>query len=465
MDYKIVLFLFTILFYFLLMLRSMKLALLAYLFLCPFNIFLPLGAKNINSTEAVAMMFIVVWLAGLLRKEKLLIPNTVFTIPLFVYFATSFILIVNTGLTVDVVTDIIRHFQFFAVFIIFVSYFKEKKDIYAISNILIASLAVLCLVAIVEIVFVYGVSGVAWQRSILWKKGLIDIGLYPATELSLNRLASWSARAGLVAIFPIQHAFGVYLSSLIYLLVWRIFIHRELNMKKIGMFVLFIISFFILIFTKSRTAIFAFLLSIPILVIFLGNWRLRLKIISLIGLLLIAIMVFMPNVIIEQSTDWIETLHKSGFAGLGKGDIARIDYFLGSVNAFLKNPFVGTGYDISIIGVEPHGAITQALVFKGLLGGITLIWILFRMFKASYKYLRKIKQIRAEPAHFLSAEWLLSLTIYLCVASLGVGIFGYVLPSIPAISAMSMFVITRKSFAIEKGSEPLESFKDRQNRR
>ena len=59
MDHKIILFIFIILFYFLLMMRSMKLALLAYLFLCPFNIFLPIGAKNINSTEAVAMMFFV----------------------------------------------------------------------------------------------------------------------------------------------------------------------------------------------------------------------------------------------------------------------------------------------------------------------------------------------------------------------------------------------------------------------
>jgi hypothetical protein len=456
MDHKTILFLFVILFYLILMLRSMKLALLVYLFLCPFNIFIPIGAKNINSTEAVALMFIVVWLSNLLRNERLSVPATVFTAPLFFYFLASFILIVNTGLTGDVIIDIIRHFQFFAVFIIFVSYFKGKKDIYAISNTLIASLTVLCFVAILELIFVYGINGVAWQRSILWKKGLIDIGFYPATWLSLKRLAGWSAKAGLAATFPIHHAFGIYLGSLIYLLVWRIFIHRELNMKKIGMLLLLVISFFILIFTKARTPIFAFLLSIPVLLIFLGNWRLRFKIIALIGFLLIAIMIFIPNIIIEQSTDWIEALHKSGFTGLGKGDIGRINYFLGSVNVFFEKPLTGAGYHI-LKDLNPHAAFMQELVLKGILGGITLIWILYRMFRVSYGDLKKLKHRKSEPAHFLSAAWLLSLTIYLCIASIGVGLFGYVLPSIPAISAMSMFVITRRSFAIEKGSEPLES--------
>jgi len=449
MDHKIILFTVIILFYFVLMLRSIKLALLVYLFLCPFNIFLPIGAKNINSTEAVAMMFIVVWLFGLLRKKRPWIPDTVFTIPLFFYFLVSLILIINTGLTGAVIIRIIRHFQFFGVFMIFATYFKEKKDIKAISNILIASLAVLCLIAIVEFVFVYGGFGVAWQRSLLWKKGLIDIGLYPGTALSLSRLASWSSKAGLVAIFPIHHAFGLYLSSLIYLLAWRIYLFQKLNMKKIGMMLLLVISLSILILTKSRTAIFAFLLSIPILVIFLRNWRLRFKIILVVAVSLMLIFVFIPDIIIEPSVEWVEILYTSGLAGLKEGDLHRINYFLGSVKAFLNYPLVGVGYNVSSLGVEPHTAIMQALVLKGVLGGITLLWVLFRMFKVSYGHLRKIRHEKTERAYMLSALWLLSLAIFSCVVSLGVGIFGYVLPSIPAISAMSMFVITRRSFDIE----------------
>lgn len=463
MDYKIVLFLFTILFFFLLMLRSMKLALLIYIILSPFNIFLPIGAKNINSTEAVAMMFIVVWLASLLRKERLPVPDTVFTLPLFVYFLSSLILIINTGLTGDVILDVIRHFQFLGVFLIFVTYFKDRKDIYAISNAFIASLVMLCVVAIVELIFVYGVHGVAWQRSVLWKEGLIDIGFYPATELSLRRLADWSAKAGVVATFPIHHAFGVYLSLLIYLLVWRIYLYQKLNMKKIGMLILFVISLTILIFTKSRTAIFAFLISIPVLVMFLRNWRLRLKIILLIGSFIITILAFIPNLIYEQSIGWIEVLYKSGLTGLGGGVSDRLDYFLGSLNAFLKYPLTGVGYKISAFGVEPHAAIMQALVFKGLFGGIALLWVLYRMVRVSYIYLRKIREKKVDRVHFLSAAWLLSLTIYLCAAGLGVGLFGYILPSIEAISAMSMFVITRRSFAVERSGESLEGFNNKQD--
>ena len=433
----------------------MKLALLAYIFLCPFNIFIPIGAKNINSTEAVAMMFIVVWIAGLLRKERLPVPDTVFTIPLFVYFLSSLILIINSGLTNYVILDVVRHFQFFGVFLIFVTYFKDRKDIYTISNVLIASLAVLCLVAIIEFIFVYGVSGVAWQRSMLWKKGLMEIGFYPGTELSLKRLVDWSAKAGLVATFPIHHAFGIYLSSLIYLLFWRIHLYKKLDMKKIGMLLLFVISLSILIFTKSRTAIFALLLSIPVLVIFLRNWRLRFKIILLIGFFIITILVFIPDLVFEQSTEWIEALYKSGFTGLGEADIVRINYFLGSVNAFLEHPLTGVGYKISSLGVEPHTTIMHALVFKGVLGGIALLWVLYRMFRVSYRYLRKIRYKKAERAHFLTAAWLLSLTIYLSAVSLGAaGLFSYALSSIPAISAMSMLVITRRSLA-EKKKLPL----------
>lgn len=432
------------------MMRSMKLALLVYLFLCPFNIFIPVGGRNINSTEAVAMMFIVVWLSGLLRNERPWLPDTVFTIPLFFYFLASLTMIINTGLTGNVILSIIRHFQFFAVFMIFVTYFKDKKDIYAISNMLIASLAVLCLVAIIEFVFVYGGYGIPWQRSILWKKGLIDIGFYPGTALALKRLISVSAKAGLGATFPIHHAFGIYLGSLIYLLVWRIYLCQKLNRKKIGMLLLLIISLAILIFTESRTAIFSFLLSIPLMVILLRNWRLRFKIILVVAVSLILILAFIPDIIIEPSIEWIEILYTSGLAGLNVGDLHRIDYFLGSMNAFLKHPLIGVGYRIFSMDFNPHTAITQALVLKGILGGITLLWVLLRMFRVSYRHLIKIRHEKADREHFLSVGWLLSITIYLGVQSIGVGLFGYVLTCIPAISAMSMFVISRKSFAVEK---------------
>lgn len=465
MDHKIIIFLFIILFYFLLMLRSMRLALLVYILLCPFNVFIPIGARNINSTEVVAMMFIIVWLSELLRKEKLTVPDTIFTIPLFVYFLASLILIINNGLTGDVIIHVMRHFQFFGVFMIFATYFKDRKDIYAISNTLIASLAILCLIAIFEFTFVYGVPGVDWQRSILWKKGLMDIGFYPATWLSLKRLEGWSARAGLLAVFPVSSAFGIYLSSLIYLLIWRFYLYRKRNMKKIGMLLLLLISFSILIFTKSRTAIFAFLLSIPVLVVFLRNWRLRFKIILLIILFTITALFFIPDVITEKSIGWIDVLFESGYKGLGQGDIGRIDYFFSSLKAFLEKPLTGVKFRIFRLDVNPHTAIMQALVFQGVFGGIALLWVLFRMFRVSYGFQRKTRYKKADRAHFLSAAWLLSLTIYLGVQSMGAGLFGYVLPSIPAISAMSMLVITRRSSAVEMGSESLEGLSNSQDQR
>ncbi len=433
----------------------MKLALLVYLFLCPFNIFIPVGFKNINSTETVALMFIVVWLSGLLRKERPWIPDTVFTIPLFFYFLASLILIVNTGFTIDVIISLIRHFQFFGVFMIFVTYFKDRKDIYAISNILIASLAALCLIAIIEFVFVYGGYGIPWQRSILWKKGLMDIGFYPGTDKALERVSSWSAKAGLGATFSIHHAFGLYLGSLMFLLVWRIYLYQKLNRKKIGMLLLFIISLAILIFTKSRTAIFSFLLSIPLLVILLRNWRLRFKIIFVVAISLILIFAFIPDIIIKPSVEWIENLYTSGLSDLKKTDLNRIDYFLGSINVFLKHPLIGVGSHILSMDINPHSAITQVLVFKGILGGITLLWVLLRMFRVSYSHLRKIKHQKTYREHVLSLGWLLSIAIYLSVQSMGVGLFGYVLTCIPAISAMSMFVISRKPDAVEKSQNLL----------
>jgi len=441
----------------------MKLALLVYIVLCPLNIFLPIGAKNINSTEAVAMMFIVVWLAGLLRKDRLPVPDTVFTVPLFVYFLSSLVLFINTGLGSDVILTVIRHFQFFGVFLIFVTYFKDRKDIYAISNALIASLAILCLIAVIEFVFVYGVSGVDWQRSVLWKKGLIDAGFYPGTEIALERLVSWSAKAGLIATFPIHHAFAVYLCPLIFLLVWRIFLYQKQNMKMIGMLSLLVISLAILFFTNSRTAIGAFLVSIPVLLMFLRSWRLRMKITVLIALLVVIILVVVPDIIVEQSIGWVEILYKSGLSGLGGGVSDRLEYFLGSIDAFLRSPLIGVGYKISIFGIEPHAAIMQALVLKGILGGLALLWILYRMIRVSQRHLRKLKHRKADPIHFLSAAWLFSLTIFMCIVSLGVGLFGYVLPAIPAIAAMSMIVITRRLFAVEKSRKSLESFDNKQN--
>lgn len=428
----------------------MKLALLVYLFLCPFNIFIPVGSKNINSTEAVAMMFIVVWLSGLLRKERPWVPDTVFTVPLFFYFLVSLILIINTGLTGTVIIKVIRHFQFFGIFMIFVTYFKDRKDIYAISNTLIASLAVLCLIAIIEFVFVYGGYGIPWQRSLLWKKGLIDIGFYPGTALAIKRLISASGRAGIAAVFPFSNSFGIYLGSLIYLLVWRIYLYKELHMKKIGMMLLLVVSFSILILTKGRTAIFSFLLSIPLMVILLRNWRLRFKIILAVAVSLILIFAFIPDIIIKSSVEWIEILSTRGLAGLNEGDFHRIVYFFGSLNEFLKHPLIGVGYRIFSMDLNPHMAITQALVLKGILGGIALLWVLLRMFRVSYRHLRKIWHEKADREYFLSLGWLLSITIHLIVQSIGVGLFGYVLTCIPAISAMSMFVISRKSFAVEK---------------
>ena len=432
------------------MLRSIKLALLVYLFLCPFNIFIPVGSINFNSTEAVAMMFIVVWLFGLLEKERPWIPDTVFTVPLFFYFLASLILIINTGLTGEVILTIIRHFQFFGVFMIFVTYFKDRKDIYAITNALIASLAVLCIVAIIELVFVYGVSGIPWQRSILWKKGLMNIGFYPGTDQAIKGLTSASGRAGIAAVFPVSSSFGIYLGFLMYLLVWRIYLYKKLNMKKIGMMLLLVVSFTILILTKGRTAIFSFLLSIPLIVILLRNWSLRFKIILVVAVSLILIFAFIPDTIIKSSVEWIENLNTRGLAGLNEGDSRRIYYFIGSLKTFLKHPFIGVGYRIYDMELNPHMAITQALVLKGIFGGITLLWVLLRMFRVSNRHLGKIWHKKVDREYFLSLGWLLSISIYLSVQSLGVGLFGYVLACIPTISAMSIFVISRKSFAVEK---------------
>ncbi len=450
MDHKIILFVVIILFYFVLMLRSIKLALLVYLFLCPFNIFIPIGFKNINSTEAVAMMFIVVWLSDLLRKERPWIPDTVFTKPLFFYFLVSLILIINTGLTGVVIINVIRHFQFFCVFMIFVTYFKDKKDIYAISNMLIASLAVLCFIAIIEFVFVYGGNGPPWWRSMLWKKGLMDIGFYPGTALALRRLTSAAGKAGIATVFPFATAFGIYLGSLIYLLVWRIYLYKKLNMKKIGMMLLLLISFSILILTKGRTPIFSFLLSIPLIVILIRNWRLRFKIILVVAVSLILIFAFIPDRFIESSVEWIELLNAKGLAGLKPGDFNRIIYFLSSMKTFLKHPLIGVGYNYAREDFSPHTAISQVLVLMGILGGIALFWILLRMFRVSNRHLRKIWHVKVDKEYFLSSVWLLSISIYLSVQSIGVGLFGYVLTCIPVISAMSMFVISRKSFAVEK---------------
>ncbi|MFC2167334.1 O-antigen ligase family protein [Acidobacteriota bacterium] len=450
MDHKIIILAVILLFFFMLMLRSIKLALLVYLFLCPFNIFIPVGSKNINSTEAVALLFIVVWLFGLLRKDRPCIPDTVFTAPLFFYFLSSLILIVNTGLTGDVILSLIRHLQFFCVFLIFVTYFKDRKDIFSISNALIASLAVLCLIAIIEIIFVYGGFGNPAPRSILWKKGLMNIGLYPGTELAIKRMTSASGKAGIASVFAFPNSFGIYLGFMTYLLVWRIYLYKKLNIKRMGMILLLIVSFCILILTKGRTAIFSFLLSIPIIVVLLRNWSLRFKIIFVVAVSIILIFAFVPDTIIKSSVNWIENLNTRGLAGLSEGDSNRVTYFFGSLITFLKNPFIGAGYRILDMDISPHMAFTQALVLKGILGGIALFWVLLRMFRVSNRHLRRVWHKKADKEYFLSLGWLLSISIYLSVQSIGVGLFGHILACIPAISAMSMFVISRRSFAVDK---------------
>ena len=450
MDHKVLLFAAIILFFFILMQQSIKLALLVYLVLCPFNIFIPVGSININSTEAVALMFIVFWLFGAAKKEKLWIPDSVFTYPLFCYFLASFLLIINSGLTGEVILSLVRHFQFFGVFMIFVTYFKDRKDIYTISNALMASLAALCLVAIVEFIFVYGGSGIPWQRSIVWKMGLMDIGLYPGTDLALKRLTSAGGRAGLAAVFSYPTPFGIYMGFLMYLLAWRLFLHRRMNRKKIAMMVLLAVSFAILILTKGRTAIFSFLLSIPPIVLLLRNWRLRFTVIIVLALSLILLFVFLPDMILNPLIEWIEILSSSGFSSLGQGDLDRIEYFIGSLRTFLRHPLTGVGYRIYEMEINPHNGFTQALVMKGILGGLTLLWVLVRMFRVGRKSIRKIRFKKAKRERILASGWLLSISIYLAVQSIGVVLFGYVLTCIPAIAAMTMYVISSRNVSIEK---------------
>ncbi len=450
MDHKIILFVIIILFYFLLMMRSMKLALLVYLFLCPFNIFVPIGIKNINSTEAVALMFIIVWLISLLRKERPWIPDTAFTAPLFFYFIASLTMIISTGLTTDVIRLIIRHFQFFGVFMILVTYFKDRKDIYAISNALIASLAALCFVAIIELVFVYGGFGIPWQRSILWKEGLIDIGLYPGTDLAIKRLISASGRAGLASVFPFATPFGIHLGSLIFLLFWRIHVYKTLNKKKIGMMLLLFISIVILILTKGRTAVFSFVLSTPLIVLIVKNRRSRFKIVLVVTVLLVLIFSFVPNIIIDPVTEFVDKLSPSGRTSLREGDLTRVDYFLDSMKIFFKYPLTGVGNRIFDFNINPHSAITQALVLKGILGGLTLFWVLVRIFRVSNRNVWKIRQNKVRNEDLLSIGWLLSIAIFFGVQSIGVILFGYILMCIPVLAAMSMFVLSKKSLAAEE---------------
>jgi hypothetical protein len=405
--------------------KSFSNASLFFIFIFPFNVFIPVGIQNLNTTELLGFFLFIFYIFKGKLSFKKAIP---FDIMIFCIFLISlFIALVFNGYLSKSLNLLFRFFIYGGILIVFNNNFKNinfiKKAYINLRN----SYFLMVFILSIEFIYLYFIAQDSISAAINWKYFLFTLGFYPQT-IDEASLYSWSALGSLTGTFVVHHSLAIYLSFVFlfsYILKFNFYISSFQNK------IIIISSIIFLFFTNSRSIIISlflilfisyfkkssinkkvyFVLTAIILFLFIITTNNRiLSIYDTFGILIGSLNISAFS-LIEYKEQLIFLLDNSN---IDPSLASRLIYNINSLDFIINNFLFGSGFEgQSRLGAEkanPHSL--YFFIFQSF--GVITFLLFIKFIKTSY---HKFKQLNNSDSNYHY------IVLYFIIISLFINVF------------------------------------------
>jgi hypothetical protein len=382
-------------------LHSNKKALYFYALIFPFNFFVPIAGKNLNSTETVFLIITVVYIFKKIYSSQTFIKKNKSIVCFFLFFVTSFFTLFFNSFTAFTFIRYYRIFLFLSLIYLFYSTLKSQLDWRHVTTNIRRGFWIMSGILTIEWCYYYIISSTPSFGASRWKLFLMTIGLYPQTAQDMQ-IISWSSLGSMVGVFPIQHALGIYLGAIYFFFLSKILARKKkISIKDYtGIF----LSLFFLMYSLSRTSILAVILGSLIVIAFRYKLKLKIVLVSLFCLALTFLYIVLPGAITNRIFTAPKALY-TATALVSQGQFEtdklmkidpstaiRLKYEINSIEIIMKNLWIGSGnegFKRKHNRSNPHSTLLAETQFKGILP----VFFLVLFFGYSFANVRKLIRI------------------------------------------------------------------------
>lgn len=369
-------------------------------FVMPYSIFAKVGSININSTEFLLVLIILLYPFKNKRLD-LTFPYLLFI--LFILF--SFIATIINGSVSEMSILFFRFFLYVMLILIFHKCLDSYNKIKSIITSVFYGYLVFSIILVFEFIYLYIISGSTADGAIGWKIIIGKLGFYPQT-VSENQILGWSSLGSLTGIFTVHHSLAIYLGCIFFFFLGSNF--NSYLIKKYRLFLLTTTLFFILL-TNSRFII----LSLILILLYHFRFYFFKNKIKLFLLLCILILVYnvgnynrfyaiyftvsQISYILTQNFNNFNVIsdylfeYSNEFASDSSSSY-RLLYNFNSFRLIFEYPFFGSGnLGLNLIGSEKANPHSLYLIFLQRFGFISFaffICFIILIFKRSKQFIR-----------------------------------------------------------------------------
>ena len=336
--------------------------------LVPFSMAIAPAPMNV-----FAGLLLVSFLIKKIIKRQRLFMHTAITIPFLFFFVFSLISVFNSVDYHDSSRGLFKLVQYLLVFSIIAEEIKDKKHIQRVIVSMVLGVSLVSIDALWQVIL-----GKDFIRGNL---PIINIGIKRAT-----------------ASFPDANVLGIYLSAIIPVLIALSFYYLK-NRKRIVMTLVSILVLFGLILTYSRPTLLAFYASLLILGIVKKD---KVLITALITLAIIA-----PFLAPRSIKDFAKEVNYHPIRFMCNDD--RIAIYRNSLNMIKQHPIIGVGVNTFMKNYKTYkeapeykNIVTSDYMYAhnnflhmageiGISGLGVFVWLLFKLFAASMRIYRNLK--------------------------------------------------------------------------
>jgi hypothetical protein len=369
-------------------------------FIMPFSTFVKLGNININSTEILLILIVLLYP---LKNRNFKLPFTYILFSLFILFS-----IVSSIINVSINEMSILFFRLFLYLMFLLVFYNCLNSSFKIKSIIKSifyGYIIFSFILIIEFIYLYILTATPLEGAIGWKNLISNFGFYPQT-VTKDQLVGWSSLGSMTGLFTVHHSLAIYLGSIFFLFLGSNF--NSVISKNYRIYLL-ASSLFFLILTNSRFTLLSLILLllyhyrlillrnklrifiVLVISIFLFNYNTENRFYSIYLTVNQIVNIFSLN--INNLNDVSEYIYQysNEFASDASSSY-RLLYNFNSIRLIFEYPFFGSGnLGLKLAESEkanPHSLYLIFLQRFGLVSFSFLAYFLFISFKKSKHFVK-----------------------------------------------------------------------------
>lgn len=354
---------------------NLRIGLYFLIFVVPFTQQLSLGRLafspiDIGTDDALIIVIILSWLAGLARRKEPLILKTPLNWPLITFFSVAVFSFIgaytNFGQRVALIgfLHLLKFFEYVVIYFIVVSAIENMDQV--------KKLLIMCFAVVGAIVIVHFSAIIRWGHFSLQGAPPTDNIFYMQT---MNAFTS-------------NAILGVYYSFFLAILL-SLLLDTPVAKGKVPLTLFAAIISFALFNTYSRSSYLGLMCS------FVVMGLLKEKRFFLVVLLFIFLSpIYMQSAVLERITFTVQAIKPT--IVFDESSAVRLQLWQQGLKVFFDNLLIGTGYwttRYALGGYEAHSQYVALLVETGIIGFSVFCWLIVRMFKNALNLLRKADSV------------------------------------------------------------------------